>query len=184
MTVSVVPPANVEAGEYSIPVSAISAKENLKMDLQVHITGTYNLALSTPSGLLSLDAKANKASDVTLSVTNNSNVTLSNINLNSAAPTGWVVEFDTSADVYKRQAVRFLRQHLYPLSLPPASSACAARAASMTAGTASAVSWARSPWDPVLSAAAPPAFPCRQTPMAVSYTHLHQALCEPEDSGA
>ena len=97
MTVSVVPPANVEAGEYSIPVSAISAKENLKMDLQVHITGTYNLALSTPSGLLSLDAKANKASDVTLSVTNNSNVTLSNINLNSAAPTGWVVEFDTSA---------------------------------------------------------------------------------------
>lgn len=97
MTVSVVPPANVKAGEYSIPVSAISAKENLKMDLQVHITGTYSLALSTPSGLLSLDAKANKASDVTLSVTNNSNVTLSNINLNSAAPTGWVVEFDTSA---------------------------------------------------------------------------------------
>lgn len=95
LSVTVVPPANVEAGEYTIPVSAVSAGESLKTELKVHITGTYALSLSTPTGRLSFDAQAKETQKQTLTVTNNSNVPLENINLTSSAPSGWTVEFDT-----------------------------------------------------------------------------------------
>lgn len=115
LTVNVTPPENVEAGEYTIPCSAISSSESLNMDLNVNITGTYQLSLSTPDGLLSFDAHANKKSDVTLSVTNNSNVDLQNINLTSSAPSGWTVEFDTSTiDVLEAGATQEITMHVKP----------------------------------------------------------------------
>lgn len=95
LSVTVVPPENVEAGEYTIPVSAIAAGESLKSELKIHITGTYALDLSTPTGLLSFDAQAKETRKQTLTVTNNSNVPLENINLSASAPADWTVEFDT-----------------------------------------------------------------------------------------
>lgn len=115
LTVSVTPPANVEAGEYTIPCSAISASDNLSTELKVTVTGTYALELSTPSGLLSSDAHANKESDVTLSVTNNSNVDLQNIALTSSAPSGWTVTFDNSSiDVLEAGATQEITAHVTP----------------------------------------------------------------------
>ena len=96
LTVTVTPPASVAAEEFTIPISAISATETLKTELSVTITGTYALELSTPSGLLSFDATANKGSDVTLSLTNSGNVDLQNINLTSSLPDGWSVTFSES----------------------------------------------------------------------------------------
>ncbi len=96
ISVTVVPPANVEAGEYKIPVTAVSSKETMNLDLNVNITGTYGLEVTTPTGLLSMDTSAGKESAVTLNVINNSNVTLENISLTSSAPAGWTVEFDNS----------------------------------------------------------------------------------------
>ena len=96
ITVNVTPPANVDAGEYVIPISASSATETLEDELTVVITGTYDLSISTPSGRLSFDATANKATAVTLNVTNSGNVDLQNVNLSSSAPTGWTVEFSQS----------------------------------------------------------------------------------------
>lgn len=60
------------------------------------ITGTYDLVLSTPSGLLSADAQAGKDTDITLTLTNNGNTDLQNINLTSTTPDGWAVEFSES----------------------------------------------------------------------------------------
>lgn len=115
LTVSVTPPENVEAGEYTIPVSAASASDTLETDLAVTITGTYALDLSTPSGLLSFDAHANKESDVTLSITNSSNVDLQNITLTSSAPSGWTVTFDESSiDVLEAGATREITAHVTP----------------------------------------------------------------------
>lgn len=115
LTVSVTPPANVEAGEYTIPISAISANDSLSTELQVTITGTYALALSTPSELLSFDAHVNRESDVTLTVTNNSNVDLQNITLSSLAPSGWTVEFETSSiDVLEAGATQEITAHVTP----------------------------------------------------------------------
>lgn len=96
LTVTVTPSENVEKGDYSIPVSAISSEDSLSTDLAVSITGTYDVSLSTPDGRLSLDAYAEKESKVTLSVTNNGNVDLTNLNLTSSAPSDWEVTFSES----------------------------------------------------------------------------------------
>ena len=97
MEVEVTPPNGVEAGEYSIPISAISGTETLSSELTVTITGSYVLELSTPSGLLSFDANAGRQTAVTLTVTNGGNVDLQNITLASSAPEGWTVEFSQSS---------------------------------------------------------------------------------------
>lgn len=96
LTVTVTPPANAEAQEYTIPVSAISASEKLSAELSVTILGSYDLAVSGSGGLLSFDASANRAKEVTLTLTNMGNVDLQNITLTSSAPTGWTVEFSES----------------------------------------------------------------------------------------
>lgn len=115
LTVEVTPPENVEAGEYTIPVSAISANDTLETELKVTVTGTYALDLSTPSGLLSFDAHANRESDVTLSITNNSNVDLQNITLTSSAPTDWTVTFEESSiDVLEAGATQEITAHVTP----------------------------------------------------------------------
>lgn len=115
LTITVTPPENVEAGEYTIPVSAISAGDTLNTELKVTVTGTYALDLSTPSGLLSFDAHANKESDVVLSVTNNSNIDLQNLTLTSQAPSDWTVTFDTSSiDVLEAGATQEITAHVKP----------------------------------------------------------------------
>lgn len=115
ISVVVVPPANVKAGEYTIPCTAVSSKETVNLDLHVRITGTYSLDLTTPTGLLSLDTTAGKASSVTLSITNNSNVALEQIALSSSAPAGWTVEFDTSTiETLEAGAAQEVVAHITP----------------------------------------------------------------------
>ena len=94
LTVEVVPPEGVEAGEYDISCSAVSASETLTTDLKVVITGTYGISLSTPDGRLSFDSPANKDTDVTLTVTNTGNEELQNVTLTSSLPSGWEVTYD------------------------------------------------------------------------------------------
>ena len=94
LTVEVVPPEGVEAGEYDISCSAVSASETLTTDVKVVITGTYGISLSTPDGRLSFDSQANKDTDVTLTVTNTGNEELQNVTLTSSLPSGWEVTYD------------------------------------------------------------------------------------------
>ncbi|MGN0802949.1 MAG: NEW3 domain-containing protein [Candidatus Faecivicinus sp.] len=94
LDVSVTPPENVEAGSYEIHLTATSASEKLSLDLEVVITGSYDVSLATPSGRLSFDAYANKEASVQLSITNNGNTELTNVNLTSSAPSGWSVRFE------------------------------------------------------------------------------------------
>lgn len=101
LTVAVVPPENIAAGEYDISCSAVSAAETLNTDLKVVITGTYDLSLSTPDGRLSFDAYANQESDVTLNVTNMGNVDLEQVSINSSAPSGWVVTYNLEDNIIK-----------------------------------------------------------------------------------
>ncbi len=96
LTVTVTPPENVEKGDYTIPLTAVSANDTLKEDLMVSITGTYDISVSTSDGRLSCDAYAEKETAVTLSITNSGNVDLTNVNLSASAPTDWEVRFSES----------------------------------------------------------------------------------------
>ncbi len=117
LTITVTPPNNVSAGDYTIPCSAISAGESLDMELSVTVTESYDLSLSTPDGRLSFDTVAGDESDVTLSVTNNSNVAVENVNLTASAPTGWNVSFDTpTIDVIEAGATVEVAAHVTPSS--------------------------------------------------------------------
>ena len=99
LNVSVEPPEGVEAGEYDISCSAVSASETLTTDLKVVITGTYGISLSTPDGRVSFDAHANDDSKVTLNITNTGNVDLQNVSLNSSLPSGWTVTYNVEDNV-------------------------------------------------------------------------------------
>lgn len=96
VTVKVTPPETVEKGDYTISCAAISANDSLSADLTVSITGTYDVSLSTQDERLSCDAYAKKGTDITLTITNNGNVDLTNLNLTSSAPSEWDVEFSES----------------------------------------------------------------------------------------
>lgn len=91
--VTVTPPQNIEAGTYEVNLSATSASEKLSLDLEIVITGSYDISLSTPSGRLSFDAYANREASVQLSIANTGNTELTNVNLTSNAPSGWNVRF-------------------------------------------------------------------------------------------
>ena len=115
MDIQVTPPNGVEAGEYSIPISAVSASETLSSQLTVVITGSYALELSTPSGLLSFDAHASRQTALTLTLTNTGNVDLQNINLTSSPPQDWVVEFSSaSIDVLEAGATQEITAYVTP----------------------------------------------------------------------
>ncbi len=94
--VTVTPSSDAGAGDFKIPVKAVSDSENLEQDLTATITGTYDLGLTTQSGTLSFKAKANKKTPVVLDITNSGNDTLNNINLTATAATDWTVEFSES----------------------------------------------------------------------------------------
>lgn len=93
LSIEVVVPANVEAGEYALSVTATSVNEKMTIDMTATVTGSYDLELSTPSGRLSFNAYANKESTVQLTLTNAGNTDLANVNLTSSAPSGWTVRF-------------------------------------------------------------------------------------------
>jgi len=115
LIVKVTPAASAEAGEFTIPFSAVSARDSLSGEFNLTITGTYAMTLSTPSGRLSFDATANKQSAVTLTVTNTGNIALQNINLGSQAPTGWTVEYSESTiDTLESGASKEITMYVTP----------------------------------------------------------------------
>jgi len=93
LDVEIKPPRAVKAGKYNIPIAAVSADETLETELQVIITGTYSIALSTPSGRLNMEAYAGKESSITLRVTNTGSADLKDINFSSSEPSNWSVTF-------------------------------------------------------------------------------------------
>lgn len=93
ISIEVVVPANVEAGDYDISIAATSASEKMTADLTATITGTYAVELNTPSGRLSFDTYPNKGTTVSLTITNTGNTDLTNVNLTSSMPSGWTAAF-------------------------------------------------------------------------------------------
>ena len=95
ITITVKPPSDIRAGEYSIPVLATSTTGSLSLDLKVTITGNYEMSLATNDGRLNADIQVGKETPVTLVVSNTGSADILDLTFSSTLPTsGWAVRFD------------------------------------------------------------------------------------------
>lgn len=88
------PPDKTEAGTYKIHTVASTNNTSAALDLEVVITGTYGMVLTTPSGLLSTGITAGENKRLDLLVNNTGSTELRNVTLTSSAPINWEVVFD------------------------------------------------------------------------------------------
>ncbi|MGA1978639.1 MAG: NEW3 domain-containing protein [Bacteroidales bacterium] len=94
ITIEVTPPESVEAATYRIPVTATTSSTTADLALEVVITGTYGMDLSTPAGLLSSSLTAGDQRKIELVVKNTGSAELRDIKLSANAPVNWEVSFD------------------------------------------------------------------------------------------
>ncbi len=94
VNVTIDPPAEIEAGTYTIPVKAQAGSFAAEVNLEVDITGTYKMALSTPTGRLSTSVTVDKEKMVELQLDNNGSTELKDIILGHSSPVDWEVRFE------------------------------------------------------------------------------------------
>jgi uncharacterized membrane protein len=93
ITIEVKPPYNIKAGTYKIPVQASNRSVLAELELEVVITGNYDLELTTPSGLLSSNITAGKEKRIELLVKNIGSTELNNIRFSASQPKNWDISF-------------------------------------------------------------------------------------------
>lgn len=96
ISVEVTPAANAEAGTYKIPVRAVTNSTSAEQTLEVAITGTFQMEVTTPKGLLSADITAGDTRRIDLEVVNTGSSELKDIQLSSRKPAGWELSFEPS----------------------------------------------------------------------------------------
>ena len=94
VTVSATPPTGAAAGTYDIQVVAVAGERNITGALQVEVTGSYDLALSTSDGRLNGHGAAGGAAPMVVTLENLGTAAITNVKLTATAPTGWEVTFD------------------------------------------------------------------------------------------
>jgi uncharacterized membrane protein len=93
ISIEIKPPYNVKAGKYKIPVMASTSSTSASLELEVDVTGTYEMELTTPNGLLSARITAGKQKRIDLIVRNTGSSDLSDVRISSSKPQGWEVTF-------------------------------------------------------------------------------------------
>ena len=88
------PSPSVKAGTYKIPVKAVSGSTSADLEFEVVITGTYEMDLTTPTGLLSAHVNAGSEKKIELRVKNSGTTDLENVELRASKPKNWDVTFD------------------------------------------------------------------------------------------
>jgi uncharacterized membrane protein len=94
ISIEVKPPQNAPAGTYKIPISADNNSSSAYLELEVVITGTYELELTTPMGLVSTKITAGSEKNLELIVRNTGSATLTDIKLSASKPSGWDAIFE------------------------------------------------------------------------------------------
>jgi uncharacterized membrane protein len=90
------PPSQVDAGTYEIPVHATSKNTSADIMLEAVISGTFDVDLTTPTGLLSTKITAGDEKVIELLVRNTGTSPLNDVKLTASKPANWSVEFDTT----------------------------------------------------------------------------------------
>ena len=96
VSIEIVPPANVEAGSYKIPVRAATGTTSAELELEVVVTGSFQMELTTPRGLLSADVTAGGTKRIELNVKNTGSSLLKDIQMSATKPDDWEVSFEPS----------------------------------------------------------------------------------------
>lgn len=94
VTVTAKAATGTAAGKYPIAVDASAGTLTAHADLSVEITGSYNLSMTTGNGVLSTNASAGSATDLTLVITNSGTADVANAKMAATPPNGWTVTFD------------------------------------------------------------------------------------------
>lgn len=92
--VRVQPPRRATAGPYRIVVTADTGRARASTELTVEVTGRPQLALRTPTEVLSGDAYAGEPTPVTLVVENTGTAPARGVSLSAFPPREWKVEFE------------------------------------------------------------------------------------------
>ncbi|MCD8193313.1 MAG: NEW3 domain-containing protein [Tannerellaceae bacterium] len=94
ISIEMTPPATVSTGAYKIPVKAATLQTASEIELEAVITGSYQLELTTPRGLLSRDITAGETKRLDLVVKNEGSGELKDIQLSSGRLADWEVTFE------------------------------------------------------------------------------------------
>ncbi|HEY5371369.1 MAG TPA: NEW3 domain-containing protein [Hanamia sp.] len=84
----------VKPGKYNIPVTAFSGRDTLSLELEAEVKGTYEVEITTPTGLLSDDITEGSAKVIQLTVKNTGSLPLDGLALSDEAPVKWTATFD------------------------------------------------------------------------------------------
>ena len=94
VTVTADPPSGVTAGSYPITVTATAGTKQVQQPLEVDITGSYTMTLTTPNSVLSAHGSVGGVTEQQFVVTNTGTAPIANVTLSATAPTNWKVDFD------------------------------------------------------------------------------------------
>ena len=96
--VRVSPPALSPAGDYPIVVRLADEEEIYvrEIPLQVSLTGTFDMFMTTPDGRLNVDVEAGSPQTATVQMVNTGTADIENLGLLADTPAGWDIEFQTS----------------------------------------------------------------------------------------
>ncbi|MCA1736337.1 MAG: hypothetical protein LC739_09535 [Actinobacteria bacterium] len=97
ITVNATPPAGVQAGVYDLRVTARGGGVDAETVLQVEITGSFSMQLTTPDQQLNTDVTAGQPTPFPIWVFNDGSADLLNVILAASPPSGWEVTFDLEA---------------------------------------------------------------------------------------
>jgi uncharacterized membrane protein len=94
INIEVKPPQFLGAGTYTLPVAAVTSSTSADLELEVVITGSYEMELTTPTGLLSTRITAGDEKRVDLLVKNTGSAELRDIEFSASRPANWEVAFE------------------------------------------------------------------------------------------
>lgn len=94
IVIEIDPPDMIEAGTYKIPVHATTNSTSADLGLEVVITGSFAMELTTPSGLLSTGITAGDQKRIELVVMNSGSAQLKGVQMSASTPVNWEVTFD------------------------------------------------------------------------------------------
>lgn len=96
ITIEVTPAENAKSGKYEIPITASNGQNLSELILESVVTGSYDLKLSSESGLLSDHIRAGNRKQLKFQVKNTGSSVLNNVQLNGSAPANWEISFEPS----------------------------------------------------------------------------------------